>query len=208
MGSISSAILICRVLGLEDPRSTGSQNPGTTNVLRVAGKLAAIATLLGDVAKGVIPILIAMELNAPPIVLALCGFCAFLGHLFPVYFDFRGGKGVATAMGVVLALHWPAGLLVIGTWIGTIVMTRTASIAALVSWAAAPIYFNLTVPTALLGSYLPVIATISLLLILSHRQNMLSLYRGNERNFDEGSIDEGSIDEPDADEGRGKNKHH
>jgi len=208
MGSISSAILICRVLGLEDPRSTGSQNPGTTNVLRVAGKLAAIATLLGDVAKGVIPILIAMELNAPPIVLALCGFCAFLGHLFPVYFDFRGGKGVATAMGVVLALHWPAGLLVIGTWIGTIVMTRTASIAALVSWAAAPIYFNLTVPTALLGSYLPVIATISLLLILSHRQNMLSLYRGNERNFDEGSIDEGSIDEPDADEGRDKNKHH
>ena len=82
-------------------------------------------------------------------------------------------------------------------------MTRTASIAALVSWAAAPIYFNLTVPTALLGSYLPVIATISLLLILSHRQNMLSLYRGNERNFDEGSIDE-----PDADEGGDKNKHH
>lgn len=208
MGSISSAILICRVLGLEDPRSTGSQNPGTTNVLRVAGKLAAIATLLGDVAKGVIPILIAMELNAPPIVLALCGFCAFLGHLFPVYFDFRGGKGVATAMGVALALHWPAGLLVIGTWIGTIVMTRTASIAALVSWAAAPIYFNLTVPTALLGSYLPVIATISLLLILSHRQNMLSLYRGNERNFDEGSIDEDSIDEPGLDESNNKNKHH
>jgi len=185
MGSISSAILICRVLGLEDPRSTGSQNPGTTNVLRAAGKLAAVATLLGDIAKGIIPILIAMELNAPPIVLALCGFCAFLGHLFPVYFDFRGGKGVATAMGVALALHWPAGLLVISTWIGTIIMTRTASIAALVSWAAAPIYFNLTVPTTLQSSYLPVIAAISLLLILSHRQNMLSLYRGNERNFNE-----------------------
>lgn len=195
MGSISSAILICRVLGLEDPRSTGSQNPGTTNVLRAAGKLAAVATLLGDIAKGIIPILIAMELNAPPIVLALCGFCAFLGHLFPVYFDFRGGKGVATAMGVAIALHWPAGLLIIGTWIGTFIMTRTASIAALASWAAAPIYFNLTVPTALQSSYLPVIATISLLLILSHRQNMLSLYRGNERSFDEGNADESSPDE-------------
>ena len=193
MGSISSAILICRVLGLEDPRSTGSQNPGTTNVLRAAGKLAAVATLLGDIAKGIVPILIAMELNAPPIVLALCGFCAFLGHLFPVYFDFRGGKGVATAMGVALALHWPAGLLVIGTWIGTITMTRTASIAALVSWAAAPIYFTLTVPTALQSSYLPVIATMSLLLILSHRQNMLSLYRGNERSFDESSMDKTNV---------------
>ena len=203
MGSISSAILICRVLGLEDPRSTGSQNPGTTNVLRVAGKLAAVATLLGDVAKGIIPILIAMELNAPPIVLALCGFCAFLGHLFPVYFDFRGGKGVATAMGVALALHWPAGLLVVGTWIGTIIMTRTASIAALVSWAAAPIYFNLTVPTTLLSSYLPIIGTISLLLILSHRQNMLSLYRGNERSFDEPGLDEHH-----SDESGGDPKHH
>ncbi|OUS09095.1 acyl-phosphate glycerol 3-phosphate acyltransferase [Gammaproteobacteria bacterium 42_54_T18] len=199
MGSISSAILICRILGLEDPRSTGSQNPGTTNVLRAAGKLAAVATLLGDVAKGIIPILIAMELNAPPIVLALCGFCAFLGHLFPVYFDFRGGKGVATAMGVALALHWPAGLLIIGTWVGTIVMTRTASIAALVSWAAAPIYFNLTVPSTLQSSYLPVIATISLLLILSHRQNMLSLYRGNERSFDEASADEHGLDESNDD---------
>ncbi|MBV1919866.1 MAG: glycerol-3-phosphate 1-O-acyltransferase PlsY [Pseudomonadales bacterium] len=203
MGSISSAILICRVLGLEDPRSTGSQNPGTTNVLRAAGKLAAVATLLGDIAKGIVPILIAMELNAPPIVLALCGFCAFLGHLFPVYFDFRGGKGVATAMGVALALNWPAGLLVIGTWIGTIIMTRTASIAALVSWAAAPIYFTLTVPSALQSSYLPIVATMSLLLILSHRQNMLSLYRGDERSFEEHDVDEANVDKNNDDQ-----KHH
>ncbi|OUS30690.1 acyl-phosphate glycerol 3-phosphate acyltransferase [Gammaproteobacteria bacterium 45_16_T64] len=185
MGSISSAILICRVLGYPDPRSTGSQNPGATNVLRVAGKIAAGATLLGDVAKGVLPILIAMELNAPPLVLALCGLCAFLGHLYPVYFDFRGGKGVATALGVVLTLHLPTGLLIITTWLATMAATRTASVAALISWAFAPFFFQLTAPNHLQSSYLPIIATLSLLLILTHRSNMLNLYRGEEHRFED-----------------------
>jgi len=190
MGSVSSAILICKLLALPDPRSTGSQNPGATNVLRVAGKVAAGATLLGDVAKGVVPILIAVELGAPPIVFALCGLFAFLGHLYPVYFDFRGGKGVATAIGVSLTLHWPAGLLIIATWLGAMATTRTSSVAALISWVAAPFFFYFTAPEPYLDSYITVIATMSFLLILSHHKNMVSLYQGNEHRFEEAESSE------------------
>ena len=193
LGSISSAILICRVFGLPDPRTSGSRNPGTTNVLRVGGKLAAAATLLGDVAKGIAPVLIATELNAPPIVIVFCGLCAFLGHLYPIYFDFRGGKGVATAIGVALALHWPAGLLIVATWAGTLAITRTASQAALVSGVAAPFYFYLTTPSVLQDSYPPVIAIMSLLLIGSHHKNILNLYRGDEYSFEDS--DKGNSEE-------------
>ena len=104
-GSVSSAIITCRVLGLPDPRSQGSGNPGATNVLRIGGKKAAAVTLVGDMLKGLLPVLAASLLNVAPLTLALTGLAAFLGHLYPVFFGFRGGKGVATALGgfVVLA---------------------------------------------------------------------------------------------------------
>ena len=111
-GSISSAILVCRLFGLPDPRTQGSNNPGATNVLRLGGKPAAALTLIGDVLKGVIPVLAALHwLELPVLIAALAGWFAFLGHLFPIFFRFQGGKGVATAFGLLFALHWPTGLL-------------------------------------------------------------------------------------------------
>ncbi|MCG7963964.1 MAG: glycerol-3-phosphate 1-O-acyltransferase PlsY, partial [Candidatus Thiodiazotropha taylori] len=110
LGSISSAIIVCRLMGLPDPRSQGSNNPGATNVLRIGGKKAAAITLFGDMVKGLIPMLIAHLFDAPPLYLALTGLAAFLGHLYPVFFNFKGGKGVATALGVQFGLHWGVGL--------------------------------------------------------------------------------------------------
>jgi len=104
IGSVSSAVITCKLMGLEDPRLSGSKNPGATNVLRNAGKKAAIITLIGDMFKGVLPVLIAIYLAVDYNVLALVAFAAFIGHLYPVFLKFKGGKGVATALGVYLAL--------------------------------------------------------------------------------------------------------
>jgi acyl-phosphate glycerol 3-phosphate acyltransferase len=112
LGSVSSAIIVCRLMGLPDPRTQGSNNPGATNVLRIGGskaKPAAAITLAGDMLKGLIPMLVAHLLQAAPLTLALVGIAAFVGHLFPVFFGFRGGKGVATALGVQFGLYWPIG---------------------------------------------------------------------------------------------------
>ncbi len=110
LGSLSSAIIICRLLGLPDPRGQGSGNPGATNVLRIGGKKAAAATLIGDMLKGLIPVLIAKLLGASLAIQALVAIAAFLGHLYPLFFGFKGGKGVATALGVLLGIHWPVDL--------------------------------------------------------------------------------------------------
>jgi hypothetical protein len=108
-GSISAAIVVCKLMGLPDPRTEGSRNPGTTNVLRLGGKKAAILTLAGDMLKGLLPVLIARALHAGPEVQAVTALAAFLGHLYPVFFGFQGGKGVATALGVFFGLHWQTG---------------------------------------------------------------------------------------------------
>ena len=115
LGSICSAIVVCKALGLADPRTQGSQNPGATNVLRIGGKKAALLTLAGDMFKGVPLVLLAQHLNLTPDLISAIGLAAFLGHLY-VFYKFEGGKGVATALGVLLALHWPLGLVVIGIW--------------------------------------------------------------------------------------------
>ena len=117
MGSIASAILVCKLFGLADPRSEGSGNPGATNVMRLHGKKAAILTLAGDVLKGVIPVLLAKVLGSSEFMITLCGLAAFLGHLFPIFFSFKGGKGVATLIGVLVCdtlvtgscLYWHLG---------------------------------------------------------------------------------------------------
>ena len=115
LGSISSAILVCRLMRLPDPRTLGSNNPGATNVLRIGGakaKTAAAITLFGDSAKGLLPMLVAHALDVGPWTLAAVGLAAFIGHLYPVFFGFRGGKGVATALGVQFGLAWPIGACV------------------------------------------------------------------------------------------------
>lgn len=178
LGSVSTAILVCRLFGYPDPRSTGSHNPGATNVLRVGGKTAAIVTLIGDVAKGVVPVLIARQLGLPDSIAAFCGFCAFLGHLYPVYFDFQGGKGVATAMGAVAALHWPSALAIGLVWLVVAATTRISSLAAIISFFTAPMLVLL-----IRADLFYPILVLSLMLLFRHRVNIMQLIRGEELAF-------------------------
>jgi len=140
VGSVSAAILVCRAMGLPDPRTEGSGNPGATNVLRVGGKKAAAITLLGDAAKGLLPVLLAHTLGAAPFVVGATALAAVLGHLFPVFFQFKGGKGVATAFGATLGVSLIAGMLALATWLAVALVFRYSSLAALVALALAPLY--------------------------------------------------------------------
>jgi len=133
LGSISSAVLVSKALGLPDPRATGSGNPGATNVLRAGGKFAAALTLLGDVAKGLIPVLLAKVAGVSTPVLALVAIAAFSGHLYPIFFGFKGGKGVATAIGVFIGLAWQLILIFAVVWIAMAAIFRYSSLAALVA---------------------------------------------------------------------------
>ncbi len=177
LGSLSTAVLVSRVFGLPDPREQGSKNPGATNVLRLGGKKAAIITLLGDAAKGLIPVLLARTRDADMTIIAATGVAAFLGHLFPVFFQFKGGKGVATALGVLSGFSWLLGLGAALTWLLMAAVFRISSLAALMAAAVAPAY-------AWLASHSPelTVATtlLSVLLIWRHRANIGRLVRGEE----------------------------
>lgn len=184
LGSVSTAILVCRLFGYPDPRSTGSLNPGATNVLRVGGKVAAIFTLIGDVAKGIVPVVLARELGLSENSAAYCGFCAFLGHLYPVYFDFRGGKGVATAMGALVALHWPTACLIGLVWLVVAYTTRISSLAAIVAFFTAPMLVLITKA----GLFYPILV-LSLMLLLRHHSNIAQLLKGEEQPVSEPAKD-------------------
>ena len=177
LGSVSSAILVCRALGLPDPRTQGSNNPGATNVLRIGGKKAAAITLVGDSLKGVIPMVAAHLLGMGPAVLAAVGLAAFLGHLYPVFFGFRGGKGVATALGVQIGLWWPIGLTVAAIWLFVAKVLKVSSLSALVSMALAPIVVWAFWPErVLIGMQLVVTG----ILFWRHRSNIRNLISGTE----------------------------
>lgn len=177
LGSVASAIVVCRALGLPDPRAQGSRNPGATNVLRIGGKKAAALTLAGDVLKGILAVLIARLLGASEFGQVGAGFAAFLGHLYPLYFGFQGGKGVATAFGVLLALAPWAGLAAAATWGVVALVFRVSSLAALVAALAAPLYIVLFG-----GSQAIVIAVVAMvaLLIWRHRANIQRILSGSE----------------------------
>jgi glycerol-3-phosphate acyltransferase PlsY len=178
LGSLSFAILLSRLTGSPDPRAGGSGNAGATNMLRLAGKKLAVLTLIGDVCKGMIPVLIARGLDLDPRLQAWIGLCAVLGHLFPLYFRFRGGKGVATAAGMLLALYPPAALLAIGAWLLTFYLTRTSSLASLI---ATPLTLPLLAwqePHALLP-----MSVLTVLIVWKHRGNLRDLFAGRERHF-------------------------
>jgi glycerol-3-phosphate acyltransferase PlsY len=177
LGSVSSAVVIARIMGLRDPRDVGSGNPGATNILRYGGKAAAILTLAGDILKGVIAVLIARALTTDDVIIALTGFAAFLGHLFPVFFGFRGGKGVATALGVWLALSPWVGLLLIATWVVMAVLFRYSSLSALTAAVAAPLYVAWLAPGM---PYLATMIVMSAILIFRHRSNIRNLLAGTE----------------------------
>ncbi|MFN5745561.1 MAG: glycerol-3-phosphate 1-O-acyltransferase PlsY [Methylococcaceae bacterium] len=177
MGSLSSAVIVSKLSGLPDPREQGSKNPGATNVLRLGGKKAAIITLLGDAIKGLIPVLVAKSLSAPAEIVAAVGLAAFIGHLYPVFFGFKGGKGVATAWGVLGGFSGWVGLAVLATWLLTAFLTRYSSLSALVAAVLAPIYvWSVLHSEVLTGAAL----SMSLLLISRHRGNILRLFKGEE----------------------------
>ena len=184
LGSLSSAIIVCRLLGLPDPRGEGSGNPGATNVLRIGGKKAAAITLIGDMLKGLIPVLIAKLLGATIAVQAMVAVAAFLGHLYPLFFGFRGGKGVATALGVLLGLHWPVGLLTIATWLVIAKLFKISSLAALLSILVTPLYIWWLIPER---SLIVAMLFMGVLLFWRHRSNIQNLVKGTEGHIDDKS---------------------
>jgi len=174
-GSISSAILVCRVARLPDPRTAGSGNPGATNVLRLGGRLAAASVLIFDVLKGMLPVWLAYRLNIPPMYLGLTAIAACLGHIYPVFFRFKGGKGVATAFGAIAPIGWDLTGLMMGTWLLTVLLSGYSSLGAIVSALIAPFYVwwfkpEFTFPVAML----------SCLILLRHHDNIQRLWRGQE----------------------------
>jgi glycerol-3-phosphate acyltransferase PlsY len=177
LGSISSAIITCKVMGLPDPRTIGSKNPGATNVLRTGSKKAAAVTLFGDFLKGLLPVLLGLALGAEPTVLALIGLAAFLGHLYPVFFGFQGGKGVATALGVILGLSWPVALAALLTWLVMAKVFKISSLSALTAAVLTPLYCWLLTPQT---EYIILFSLLSLLLIWRHRSNIRNLLSGQE----------------------------
>jgi glycerol-3-phosphate acyltransferase PlsY len=178
LGSLSFAILLSRLAGGPDPRASGSGNPGATNMLRVAGKKLAVMTLIGDLFKGLLPILIAKLLGLSLHQQAWVGLAAVIGHLYPLYFRFRGGKGVATAAGMLLGLYPPAALLALAAWALVFLLTRTSSLASLI---ATPLTLPLLAwqqPAALLPA-----CVLTGLIVWRHRSNLRDLFAGRERRF-------------------------
>ena len=176
-GSVSTAIIVCKLMGLPDPRTQGSGNPGATNVARLGGKKAALYTLAGDMLKGLLPVLLAHALHADPTILAATALAAFLGHLYPLFFGFQGGKGVATALGVIYGLYWPVGLLTTGIWLGMALVFRYSSLAALTAILSAPLGFMWLLPEQ------PIIVAmlvLTALLYWRHRSNIANLLSGKE----------------------------
>lgn len=178
IGSIPFAVIVSRLMGLEDPRSYGSGNPGATNVLRSGSKLAAALTLLGDAAKGWFAVWLAGKLEAPPDVVAVVAIAVFLGHVFSVWLRFKGGKGVATAAGVLLAIDWRVGLAVLLAWLAVVVASRYSSLGAIVAavFAPAAVYYV----SGFSSIFLAVVA-MGAILLWRHEANIRKLLSGEER---------------------------
>jgi glycerol-3-phosphate acyltransferase PlsY len=175
LGSIPSAIVVCRLMGLPDPRSTGSKNPGSTNVLRMGNKPAAFLTLVGDVLKGAAPILLAIHWGFSPFWVGAVMVSVCLGHCYPVFFGFKGGKGVATAAGAFLALDMFLGCLLISTWLLIVFLFRFVALGAVVVALLAPFI------VWYLGSFLVIpVLIISVLILKRHQANIQRLWKGIE----------------------------
>lgn len=186
LGSLTFAVFVCKLLGLPDPRTFGSKNPGSSNVLRSGSKIAALLTLLLDALKGFIPVLLVKTYGESYGLgvgtTALVGLAAFFGHLYPVFFKFKGGKGVATAAGVILAISWPLGLATLGTWLIIAFFFRYSSLAALVAAVFAPVYYLMGdgVAWSAEKSIFIALMVMSAMLVYAHRENITRLLKGTE----------------------------
>lgn len=189
-GSVSTAIIVCKLMRLPSPYSAGSGNPGATNVLRIGGKWAAIITLLGDALKGLLPVLLTyvclasldttLSARVSAWLPALAGFSAFIGHLYPVFFGFKGGKGVATAFGALAGIAWPVCLLTALTWALVAAISRYSALAALTAFALAPVYAFFWTGGLILTLLL---AIMSAMIFWRHKGNIKRLLDGTEGRF-------------------------
>ncbi len=177
VGSVSSAIIVCKTMGLSDPRTLGSRNPGATNVLRIGGRKAAAITLFGDVLKGFLPVLAAKFTTDSATIIAVVGGAAFLGHLFPLFFGFKGGKGVAAALGVFAGTSPAVTLILVSVWLAVAVIFRYSSVAALTAAACAPVLVLWLLPEM---AYFFLALFIGTLLFWRHRANISRFMAGNE----------------------------
>ena len=182
LGSISSAILTCRAMGLPDPRASGSNNPGATNVLRTGNKSAAAITLCGDLFKGFVPVLLAGSLTDNELLAAVAGLAAVLGHMYPVYYRFQGGKGVATTLGILFGLQWSLGVLWAVIWIIVALLFRYSALAALVATSVMLCYaWFLPMSTWVIG----ILTMITILIFWRHLTNIRNLLAGSETRIGE-----------------------
>ena len=170
LGSVSSAIIFCQLAGLPDPRENGSRNPGTTNVLRIGGRLSALGVLLFDVLKGMLPIVLALRFGLEPSEIGFIALAACLGHVFPIFFRFRGGKGVATALGTLIPFGMEISGLSLATWLITFLVFRYSSLSSVITALILPAFVWFTFPVAL----------VCCLLVYRHHDNIQRLWRGQE----------------------------
>ncbi len=186
-GSLSSAVLVSRTTGLPDPRDHGSHNPGATNVLRLGGRGAALAVLLLDMLKGTAPVYLSWFLGIKPVYLGFIGVAACLGHIYPLFFHFRGGKGVATALGTMLPIGLDMGALVVASWLLVALISGYSSLASIVTVLLAPLFAYLLKP-----EYTLPVSLLSCLILIRHHENISRLLKGEEpRLWRRGGVDEG-----------------
>ncbi|CAA0331073.1 glycerol-3-phosphate acyltransferase [Alteromonas marina] len=185
-GSLSSAVVISQLFGLPDPRTAGSKNPGATNVYRLGGRIPALLVLVMDILKGTIPVYGSYFLGIEPIMLGVIAIFACLGHIFPLYFGFKGGKAVATAFGAMLPIGLDLAGLLILSWVVVVFLTGYSSLGALIAVSLAPLFTFLIKPL-----YTVPVAMLSLLIILRHKDNIARLLAGNESKvWDKGKVKE------------------
>lgn len=175
LGSVSSAVLICRLFRLPDPREHGSGNPGATNVLRLGGRLAAVLVLVGDILKGMIPVWVGYLIGINPFMLGLIAIAACLGHIYPIFFHFRGGKGVATALGAMAPIGLDLTGMLIGSWLLVLLLSGYSSMAAIVTALLAPLFTWLVKP-----QFTMPVAMLACLIIFRHQDNIRRLFEGTE----------------------------
>ncbi len=180
IGAISFGIVISHIFSLPDPRTIGSKNPGATNVLRTGKKLAALLTLLGDALKGALTVGLAQYFELPPLIVGLIAISTLMGHVFPIYYGFKGGRGVATAAGILFIFSWVMGLIVLAIWLGVFFIWRYSSLAAIIAASLSPVigfFYKI--------DFYELIATsiIALILILRHIENIKRLIDGTESGF-------------------------
>ncbi|WP_386687535.1 MULTISPECIES: glycerol-3-phosphate 1-O-acyltransferase PlsY [unclassified Lonepinella] len=175
LGSISSAILVCRIVGLPDPRSEGSHNPGATNVFRLGGRWASLTVLIFDILKGMLPVWAGYYLGLTHFELGMVALGACLGHIFPIFFKFKGGKGVATAFGSIAPIAWGVAGSMIGTWLLVFAISGYSSLSAVIAALLTPLYVWYFKP-----EYTFPVALVCCLLIYRHHENIQRLWRGQE----------------------------